>query len=462
MRSVSRLPLRLRLTLWYVLLLALTVVIFGTYVHVRLERSVIAQTDTTLRTAISEVAVSVDTSSNGLTFRTTPSDQATIRRLEQTGIAARLITPDGTIRGSFGREMALPATAPIASGIRTLSTGEADWRVDSQRIATPDRGPIGWLQVGASLSSEQTVLETLFKQALLGLPLVLLLAGLGGMLLAYWALHPIDRMTRTAQTVSARDLTQRINYEGPADEVGRLAITFDRMLNRLQAGFARERRFTADVSHELRTPLAAIKGRIGVTLDRPRTEGAYEETLKDIERETDRLIRLSSNLLYLSRLEQAELPHDLRQLDLGELLDTIAEQIRPMTDARDIALRLDLAPDLVTRGDFDHLTRLFLNLLDNAVKYTPHGGQVTVGAARQAAQIRVTISDTGSGIPTEALPHLFERFYRVADDRSRETGGAGLGLAIADEIARAHSGMLTVQSEVGQGTTFTVVLPVRQ
>jgi len=462
MRSVSRLPLRLRLTLWYVLLLALTVIIFGTYVHVRLERSVIAQTDTTLRTAISDAAASVDTSSNRLSFRTTPSDQATIRRLEQTGIAARLITPDGMVRGSFGREMALPATAPIASGIRTLSTGEADWRVDSQQIATPDRGPVGWLQVGASLGSEQTVLETLFTQALLGLPLVLLLAGLGGMLLAYWALHPIDQMTRTAQSVSARDLTQRIKYKGPADEMGRLAITFDRMLDRLQAGFARERRFTADVSHELRTPLTAIKGRIGVTLDRPRTAAEYAETLKNIERETDRLIRLSHDLLFLSRLEQAELSHDFQQIDLGELLETIADHMRPLTDARDISLRLDLAPNLVTRGDFDHLTRLFLNLLDNAMKYTPPAGQVTVGAARQAAQIRVTISDTGAGIPPEALPHLFERFYRVADDRSRETGGAGLGLAIGDEIARAHGGMLAVQSEVGQGTTFTVVLPVRQ
>jgi len=130
-----------------------------------------------------------------------------------------------------------------------------------------------------------------------------------------------------------------------------------------------------------------------------------------------------------------------------------------MTDARDIVLRLDLAPGLVIRGDFDHLTRLFLNLLDNAVKYTPRGGQVSVGAARQAAQIRVTIGDTGPGILPEALPHLFERFYRVAEDRSRETGGAGLGLAIAYEIARAHGGALTVQSEVGHGTTFTVVLP---
>ncbi len=412
--------------------------------------------------AASAASASVDTGNGDLTFRTTPGDQATIRRLEQLGIAARLITPDDTVRGSFGREMTLPIALPVSPGIRTLSNGETDWRVDSERIDTSDHGPVGWLQVGQSLSPEQAVLETLFKQALLGLPLVLLLAGLGGMLLANRALRPIDRVTRTAQTVSTRDLTQRMKYTGPADEVGRLAITFDRMLDRLQAGFARERRFTADVSHELRTPLAAIKGRIGVTLDRPRTPVEYEETLKGIEREADRLIRLSHDLLFLSRLEQAEIPHDFQQLDLGELLETIGEHMRPMAEARDIALSLDLAPGLVIRGDFDHLTRLFLNLLDNAVKYTPHGGQVTVHAAHQATQVRVAISDTGPGIPEEALPHLFERFYRVAADRSRETGGAGLGLAIAHEIARAHGGTLAVQSEVGQGTTFTVVLPMQQ
>jgi signal transduction histidine kinase len=321
----------------------------------------------------------------------------------------------------------------------------------------------------------------------LGLPLALLLAGVGGYLLASRALQPVDGITQTAQAISASDLDQRIYYQGPADEIGRLASTFDNMLDRLQAAFVRERRFTGDAAHELRTPLAALKGRIGVTLSQPRQAEAYAETLQDMEVQVDRLIRLSNDLLLMARLDQGQLRPQLDTIIFSDFLGAVVDQVRPLLEAKSINLTTTIPPDLTLEGDLDLLIRLHLNLLDNAVKYTPPGGRVAVEAEGREKGVTISISDNGPGIQPEHLPYLFDRFYRVESDRSRAgqqpvlggsvpgsspkrreggqgggstIGGDGLGLAIAYEIVRAHGGELSVQSEVGQGTTLVVNLPV--
>ena len=296
---------------------------------------------------------------------------------------------------------------------------------------------------------------------LLGLPLALLLAGLGGYYLAGRALRPIVHITRTAQAITAGNLDRRIAHDGPADEVGRLAQTVDGMLDRLEAAFARERRFTADAAHELRTPLTALKGRLGVTLSRPRPVTDYRATLIEMEEQVDRLIRLTNDLLFIARLEQAEFRPRLEDVEVTSLFGSLLDQLRLLAAARSVALVEELPPGLYLRGDIDLLIRLFLNLLDNAIKYTPPEGQVTVRGEKDDRYVTIAIHNTRSSIPAEHLPHLFERFYRVADDRTRGegSGGAGLGLAIAWEIARAHGGALTVQSDPQQGTTFRALLP---
>jgi signal transduction histidine kinase len=173
----------------------------------------------------------------------------------------------------------------------------------------------------------------------------------------------------------------------------------------------------------------------------------------------NRLIRLSTDLLFLARLDEGCLHLQPEALDFNDLLDALVEQVQPLAEAKDVSLIRESPAGLVIHGDPDHLIRLFLNLLDNAIKYTPPGGQVTVRAGNEGARVCVAIGDTGPGIPSEAIPHLFERFYRVEAARSRDSGGAGLGLAIAYEIARWHGGTLEVRSEPGQGTTFAVTLP---
>jgi len=453
--------LRVRLTLWYVLLMGVTLLLFSGYLYVRMQHSLIAQIDGALQIAASQAFANLDDENGRLGFQNTENMQTVARRLSEAGFAVRLLTPDGAVWGGVGKYTDVPAWVPTSPGYVTLFRGGTSWRLYTQVVETSGGHLIGWLQAAQSLEAVQEALDSLRTQILLGLPMVLLLAGAGGLFLANRALRPIDHITRTAQTISASDLTQRIEYHGPADEVGRLANTFDQMLDRLKMAFDREKRFTADTAHELRTPLTVLKGQIGVALSRPRTCAEYERTLCDLEEQVDRLIRLSTDLLFLARLDQGRLPWQPERLNISDLLVATVEQLQPLADEKQLALKVDIPPKLTVYGDADHLVRLFLNLLDNAIKYTPSGSQVRVEAIPEPSGVRVAVHNGGPPIEPEAIPHVFERFYRVDADRSRGTGGAGLGLAIASEIVRHHGGHLEVQSAPGQGTTFSVQFPAQ-
>ena len=265
-------------------------------------------------------------------------------------------------------------------------------------------------------------------------------------------------MATAAEQITGSDLSGRMGPQS-SEELGRLAAAFDRMLERLDKAFQRERRFVSDVSHELRTPLTALRGRIEVTLTRPRSRPEYEDTLRILETEVARLTRLSEDLLLLARFDRGALTPRLEQVDLSELLASVADQVRPLAQARSQLLVEDVEPDLGLSADPDQLIRLFLNLLDNAVKFTDDGGRIGLTGRRSGAFIEVEVSDTGVGIGAEHLGNIFDRFYRAEGSRARSTGGHGLGLAIASEIARAHGGDLSARSRPGEGSAFTVTLP---
>ncbi len=231
------------------------------------------------------------------------------------------------------------------------------------------------------------------------------------------------------------------------------------MLERLDKAFQRERRFVSDVSHELRTPLTALRGRIEVTLTRPRSRLEYEDTLRALETEVARLTRLSEDLLLLARFDRGVLAPRMEQVDLSGLLASVAEQVRPLAQARSQMLVEDIEPGLGLCAEPDQLVRLFFNLLDNAVKFSGGGGRIGLTGRRSGASITVAVSDTGAGIGAEHLDSIFERFYRTEESRARATGGHGLGLAIANEVVRAHGGALSVSSRLGEGSTFTVTFP---
>jgi heavy metal sensor kinase len=455
-------PIRVRLTLWYVFLLAVTFIIFSVYLIFRFQDSLVTAVDNSLQITVSHTIASFDQED------VDERDRLTISRSEPSqslnpNFVMRLISSQNEVWDTSGDLQDISLWGPTKAGYSTQTESEtgAEWRVFSQPVLTTGGQTVAWVQAAQSLSPVKDTLNDLRVQLLLGIPLVLLFAGLGGYFLANRALRPIRQITQTALEITAQDLFRRLAYRGARDEIGSLAMTFDQMLGRLQSSFERERRFTGDAAHELRTPLTALRGQIEVALNRRRSPAVYEKTLQELSAQVERLIRLSSGLLFLSRSDQQQLSFEPVYFDLREWLEILVEQLEPLAREKGSKISLNVPADLSVYGDSDHLIRLFLNIFENALKYTPMGGQITITALKVPEEIQILIHNTGPGISQEHLPHLFERFYRVEADRSSQTGGSGLGLAIAREIVRLHRGKIDVQSELSQGVTVTVHLPNR-
>lgn len=453
--------LRLRLVAWYSLLAGMSMLASDGFMYLQFRQTLLDQIDNALEVTAIQALKNLDDEVNTLTFDPRQEAPVLASLMNDAGVEIYLLGQDGSIKENFGNSLMSMPQQGKRPGFQTLVTENGRWRIYTQEISARDNRPPGWLTVAHSLQTVDTTLQNLLSRHLLKVPLLIGMVGLGGLFLANRALKPIIQITRmTEQIRVSGDLTQRIHYQGTADdELARLAMMFDEMMDSLQATFEHEKRFTADASHELRTPLTALKGRLHVALSQPRTTDMYEETLQAIEQEVDRLIRLSSDLLLLSRLEQPHQNVYLETIDLSDLLAAIAEQVQPLAELQHLQFFTHIAPDLQIQGSPDHLIRLFLNLLDNAVKYTPAQAEVHLMAVAQGQFIQISIRDTGIGIAPEHLPHLFERFYRVEKSRSRAMGGTGLGLAIAQEIVHRHHGAIAVQSQLGHGTTFTVTFP---
>ena len=454
-------PIRVRLTLWYVLLLAITFIAFAMYLIFRFQYNLRSTIDSSLQITVSNMIASLDMEdfidTNRLTFN--PAGQAQVRN---PNFGMRLISPKGDVWDISGNAENISFWGPTKAGYSTQTETEyeAEWRIFSQPVLDSSGQTIAWVQAAQSLGPVNEALEGLRVQMFLGIPFVLLFAGFGGYFLANRALQPIQQITETAQEITAQDLSRRLAYRGANDEIGSLARTFDQMLERLQSSFERERRFTGDAAHELRTPLTVLKGQIEVTLNRRRSSAAYEKILQELSAQVERLIRLSNGLLFLSRSDQQQLSFEPADFYLREWLEILVEQLEPLADEKGLTIITKIPGDLTVYGDSDHLIRLFLNILENALKYTLVGGEITITALKASGEIQVIIHNTGPGISPDHLPHLFERFYRVDADRSSQTGGSGLGLAIAREIVRLHRGDIDVQSKPGQGVTVTAHLPI--
>jgi two-component system OmpR family sensor kinase len=316
------------------------------------------------------------------------------------------------------------------------------------------------VQVGISLENMYSTLRRFVLIMAMLFPLGLLLAGGGGWLLARRALRPVDHMTRAAQRISGEHLTERLLETGTGDELDRLAKTLNEMLTRLDESFRQVRQFSADASHELQTPLTILKGEIEVALRSGRTPEEYQQVLTSSLEEIERISHLVEGLMLLARADSGVLRMDHQPVAIDELLAEVAAQLQRMAAGRGVGLRLeDLAPVSIS-GDREQLQRLFINLIDNAIKYTPAGGNVSLSLRTEGNQALISVTDTGIGLSEAEQAQIFTRFYRAAKARSQSGGGAGLGLCIAQSIAEAHGGKIQVHSSPGQGSTFTVVLPM--
>ena len=456
--------MRVRFAFWTAILLALALAAFGAFVYFDMAQTLSTSIDDSLRMSASQAIAAINLENGQINFSDSiPESGSAARELGERGLTIRILDLQGHVIQSFGAYSALPVDpATLAAAIRqepTFLTVTAPLEQDRVRFYTApilESGHlVGVVQIGQSLSLLQETLERLLATLLVGVPSLALFAAVAGYFLAARALAPIDQITRTARRISAEDLSARLSLPPTDDEVGRLAATFDGMLARLDDSFQRERQFTSDAAHELRTPLAAMQTILSVVRAQRRTSEDYEQALEDLSEEALRLRSLVEALLRLARGE-SQSPALRETLDLSCLLPDVADSLRPLAEAKGLSLTCSVPKGLTVSADVDSLIRLFVNLIDNAVKYTERGS-VSISGRANGAAVSVIVADTGIGIPAEHLPRIFDRFYRV--DASRSTPGAGLGLTIAQEIARAHGGAVEVDSAAGKGSTFTVNLP---
>jgi heavy metal sensor kinase len=464
-------PIRLRLTAWYVALLAMILLVVGVFLLLALRAGLMQGVNQNLNEDVAELATDLQ---NGQSFRYATSAMRALPR--RTAFAAQLITPDGTVTQSTGdpvggAPMLDQAQLARAAGghdrvrvTRRLGPEEERFRVMAKPVTVGGEREV--LVVAHSL---ETVDESITKLALLllaAIPAAAAAAGVGGWLLAGKALHPVARMTSQAALISADRLHERVAVPPARDELGRLAVTLNAMLDRIERGVAQQQRLVADASHELRTPLAVMRSELDVQLRAPyyhTLPAEVREVLESLSEEIERMGRTLENLLILARIDEGclELLYAPQRLD--RLVGEVTAKLRPMALAKAIDLTVE-GDGVEVLADGPRLELVVTNLIDNAIKYTGRGGSVRVRLWRDpAAQTAgLTVSDTGPGIPKEAQPRLFDRFYRADASRSRADGqgGSGLGLAICREIASAHGGRLWVDSEPGAGASFSLAMPL--
>ncbi len=453
--------IRVRLTLWYLAVLAVILALFAGGVYVSMSRSLQEQLDDTVknRARFVEALITFDAAGNpSLDLGRDGPDSELDDEFQ------RLFDTSGEL--VFDNSQTVSDVAVDPEALQRAQQGETHLATydggggESRIFTTPvlrDGEPVAILQSAHATDDMRETLRGLQLILLIGVPSAIVLASVGGWWLASRALSPIDGITRAAQQITAQDLSRRLNADLPDDEVGRLARTFDGMIARLDASFQRQRQFTADASHELRTPLTAIRGQIDVALERPRVPAEYQRVLTAVHAQVDRMTRLSADLLMLARADAGSMPLHTEQVGIRQLVEGAAEQVRPLANEKNLALRVEPAPDATISADPDMLLQLLINLLDNAIKYTERGS-VAIDWQVRTGSLSILVSDTGAGIPPEHRERVFERFHRVDMGRARQDGGTGLGLAICRSIVEAHGGTIAVESSEA-GSTFIVTLP---
>jgi len=381
--------------------------------------------------------------------------------------SAVVLSPAGTVlwKGAASTTRPPLSTAQLADlqrGLTLFDTITPPHDGSIRRISFPvtHAGSVRYLlQMEASLRLVDDALRLLMLllAALAGAMIVV--GWIGSRWLAREALAPVEALTATAEQISVPSLRTRMTLAAPYEEFDRLARVFNAMLDRLHHVFEGQRQFIADAAHEIQTPLTVIKGTIEVVLQKSRNAEDYRDALVTNLGQVERLGTLTRSLLTLAQFSGDRPPVTLTPLALEPLVQDLIKELSPLAEDRKIQLILDAQPVPRVQGDAGRLTQLLINLLDNALAYTPPEGRITIRLKPILAQVVLQVEDTGAGIAPEHLPRLFERFYRADPARTRESGGTGLGLAIVKEIAEAHGGTVAVESTPGQGTRFTVTLP---
>ncbi len=427
--------LKLRLTLWYALALAVVMAAYGAFVYLSLRHTLYADLERRLHEDVEAAESLVVRGADGALRWSAAEHEGEEAHAGLTEVLAG----DGQVlyRSTRFRD---------GSGMRVR---DDTCTVDGERVRIRAARP------------EEPIRHELNELALvllLGLPLGVGVAAGGGYLLARRALRPVGRMAERAETITADRLSERLPIENPDDEMGRLAAVFNATLARLESSFDQLRRFAADASHEMRTPLAALRAVGEVGLREAREPAAYREVIGSMLEEVDRLARLVDSLLTLSRADAGKASIDRTSVDLVGLAEEVRQLLAVLADEKKQVVRVDGAGPVFASCDRAILRQAIVNLLDNAIRHTPDGRPIRIAVERGPAGPSIAVCDEGPGIAPEHLPRIFDRFYRIDPARSRDAGGTGLGLAIARWAVEANGGRIEVQSEVGRGSTFRIVL----
>jgi heavy metal sensor kinase len=451
---VKQMSIGQRLTAWYAAVLLAGLALFGAGIWLLLEKRLMAGVDESLAQEIQGLQTVFQIEGPESDAKQLQVELAEFTREIPDGSLIQLRDSSGTVLLPFDGQPTFENS--VAAGYRTTSRKGRTLRLFTADIRYG--GQTYTATVGASLDRVQSIVRDFRNLMIATAPGVLLIACLGGYWLSRRALRPVDEITTVARSISVTSLSKRLPVTRTGDEIQRLSEAWNDVLVRLEAAVGRIQQFTADASHELRTPVALIRSTAELMLRRERTPDEYRRALQDIEREAERMTALTGSMLELARDDAGAPAIPLRPMDLNIAVQQVLELSAPFAQEKGVELHASLiARPAVARVNDAGIRRLLLILIDNALKHTPPAGRVSVSTAESDRAIVLAVEDSGSGIDPEALPHIFERFYRASE--SRNGGGAGLGLSIAQTIARAHGSTVEVRSSPGSGSRFEITLP---
>ena len=450
---------------WHLAILALSLVLFSILLHQSLSRSLYRHHDAELAAEAEKLSQALTAAGFSLDATRLTAD---LTQLPEEFVMVR--NPQGALlyRSPFlevsepniGEHEALVHAATVGTTSPLFFTAQLERAGPVRFICVPvSMPPRAYLQLGRSLGDVPETLRAVATACALLVPVVLLIMSFGGWVVARRALAPMKSIDTTLQAIQATDLSRRI--DAPADtELGQLVSTINRLLDRLDKAFGSLKQFTADVSHQLQTPLTVMKGTAEVALASERSPSEYQRTLGELAEEIDDMARVLADLRALTLADAGPAAGERAPVDLAEIAREAAEIIEALAESKNVSVETAIESEIAVWGSRVGLKQVLLNLGDNAVKYTAAGGRVSLRLEARGREAVVTFSDTGIGIPAEDLPHVFDRFYRVTG-ASPSPAGTGLGLAIAKRIVEAHGGAIEVDSRPGQGSTFTVRLPLK-
>lgn len=459
--------IRFRLAAWNISFLTLLLVIGGIILYWFFARSLLHETDAALRTKLEQFSAAFVADKGRTKFGKSEERVDSSSGFCPAGVVLQAADNSGKIflrSDNLGPyELSLPPSLRTASGrgkvvFETVASPDIyPMRTATSRVSW-DNGYDYYLQAGICLKDTDAMLKKLVAVFLLGSVFILVSGTLVGMALVGQALKPVVALAQKAREITMERLDQRVPQVSTSDEIGMLSTTLNEMLSRLDRSIGQVKQFTADASHELKTPLTIIRGEADTTLGRPRSVEEYQDTLRSILEEVGRMSRIVDDLLTLSLLDAGE--RDFGAVRLDKVVEMVHEHAKALASTKDQSVVLERVEPATVWGHDLRLRQLLLNLVDNAVRYTNPGGHIRLSLHALGEFAEMAVVDDGMGIPRDALPRIFDRFFRVDEARSRETGGTGLGLSICKQIVESHHGTIDVESVLERGTRFVVSLPL--